>query len=92
VPGLISDKAGFYRFFSSVQSSRTKPTYMPLPPPIKATSSNSLILKSNLGKGPLMERLSPGFIEWIYFDALPLSYFLIKNTNSPSFSEGEMGV
>lgn len=65
---------------------------MPLPPPIKPTSSNSLILYSHLGNGPLIDKLSPGFKEWMYFDALPLSYFLTMSTNSPSLSEGEIGV
>jgi hypothetical protein len=86
-----------------------KKNYMPVPPPINATSENSLAacainqrkycndnchahLYGNLEIGPLIASLSPGERVCICFDALPLSYSLIRNVSSPSRSGGEMGV
>ena len=39
-----------------------------------------------------MASVSPGFREWIYFETLPVSYFLMMKVNSPSRSDAEMGV
>lgn len=51
-----------------------------------------LLFQDHFGSGPLTASLSPGFREWIYFETLPVSYFLMINVNSPSKSDGDMGV
>lgn len=58
---------------------------------LQGTETESLF-QGHFGRGPLMASLSPGFREWIYFETLPVSYFLMIKVNSPSKSDGEMGV
>lgn len=42
--------------------------------------------------GPLIASFSPGFNPWMYLDARPLSYLLIRKVNSPGVSDREIGV
>lgn len=39
-----------------------------------------------------MLKWSPAFIEWIYLEAFPLSYFLIRKWSSPGKSGRDVGV
>ena len=40
----------------------------------------------------MIASLSPGFNPWMYPDARPLSYFLIRKVSSPGASDREIGV
>lgn len=48
--------------------------------------------KGNFGIGPLIASLSPGRNPWMYLEARPFSYLLMRNVNSPGVSDREIGV
>lgn len=49
-------------------------------------------LQGNFGIGPLIASLSPGCNPWMYVEASPFSYLLIRKVSSPGVSDREMGV